>query len=511
MLPSPGLIPTAPASGRQRRFGLAAAWALVCLLAALLLACAGAAAPPAPAETHQPEAYVATPVGLALNGPGAMDGYALFGSGWGGAGMVYLVDRQGRLAYSWRFPPGSRVLRAELLANGNLLAALQLDGRRFLTEMAPDGRLAWQYEQPGLQGAFAKLPNGNVLLAAGDAKLQWEVIAAGANPDLVPSTGVQFPYLLEVRPAGPAAGEVVWGWSVWDHLVQDFDPAKPNYGAPAEHPELIDLNYSLGLLHWWANEMVSISGLDYHPETGRILLTAKGYGELWIIGHRSGGEAADDGNAAGNAGGGLLYRWGNPRAYGRGAAEGQQLFHPISGQWIAPGLPGAGRLLVFNSGNEFPGFQRWYSSVEELPPPPEGRRYRNEPGQPYPPAEPVWSYAAAPPTDWYARNRSGAQRLPNGNTFIADGPHGTLFQITPQGATVWRYISPVLTDASSGERRRLAPGEPMPVRATWETAYGPAAVWQNSVWPARWYAPGYPGLQRLELTPAGPPLEGPAP
>ena len=496
---SPGLIPTIPAvsaAGRRARFGLAAAGALAGLLAALLLACAGAGGASAPAETRPPREYAATPVGLLLNEPGAMDGYALFGSGW--METVHLIDRQGRLAYSWRFPPGSDLLKAELLENGSLLAALARDGRRFLAEMRPDGSLAWQYEQPGLRGDFVKLPNGNVLLAAMDAKLKWEVVAAGGNPELAPSNGLQFPYLLEVRPTGPTGGAVVWRWSAWDYLVQDFDPAKPNYGAPAEHPERIDLNYNLGLLPPHSNDFVDLSSLNYHPELGRIMLSAKNYGEVWVIGHRAAGEA----DAASNAGGGgLLYRWGNPRAYGQGAVAGQRLFHPIDGQWIAAGRPGAGQLLVFNSGNEFPGFRRYYSSVEELTLP----RYPSDPGQPYPPADPGWSYAADSPTGWYARNRSGAQRLPNGNTFISDGPHGTLFQVTPQGETVWRYISPVLPYGYSGERR-LPPGDPMPVRTTQETPYGPAAVWENSVWVARWYAPGYPGLQKLELTP-GPPLE----
>ncbi|MDO8599940.1 MAG: hypothetical protein Q7R44_00825, partial [bacterium] len=39
----------------------------------------------------------------------------------------------------------------------------------------------------------------------------------------------------------------------------------------------------------------------------------------------------------------------------------------------------------------------------------------------------------------------GAQRLPNGNTLITDGPKGHVFEVTPKGELVWDMISPYLT------------------------------------------------------------------
>ena len=43
------------------------------------------------------------------------------------------------------------------------------------------------------------------------------------------------------------------------------------------------------------------------------------------------------------------------------------------------------------------------------------------------------------PTDFYAQNISGQQRLPNGNTLICDGPSSYFFEVTASGETVWEY------------------------------------------------------------------------
>jgi hypothetical protein len=42
----------------------------------------------------------------------------------------------------------------------------------------------------------------------------------------------------------------------------------------------------------------------------------------------------------------------------------------------------------------------------------------------------------------YAEAISGAQRLPNGNTIICDGTHGTFLEVTQAGDLVWKYICP---------------------------------------------------------------------
>ncbi len=40
----------------------------------------------------------------------------------------------------------------------------------------------------------------------------------------------------------------------------------------------------------------------------------------------------------------------------------------------------------------------------------------------------------------------GAQRLANGNTFICESAFGRLFEVTPEGETVWEYIIPFFNE-----------------------------------------------------------------
>ena len=45
--------------------------------------------------------------------------------------------------------------------------------------------------------------------------------------------------IIEIKRVGKNA-QIVWQWSLWDHLVQSKYPNKLHYGSIAEHPELVD-------------------------------------------------------------------------------------------------------------------------------------------------------------------------------------------------------------------------------------------------------------------------------
>lgn len=59
-----------------------------------------------------------------------------------------------------------------------------------------------------------------------------------------------------------------------------------------------------------------------------------------------------------------------------------------------------------------------------------------------------WRYA--PKRGFFSPSRGANQRLPNGNTLITESDRGTVFEITPDGTMVWRFVNPDVD--SKGER-----------------------------------------------------------
>lgn len=431
-------------------------------------------------------------VGLIINEPESAVGYTVFM----GDTTAYLIDHLGREVYAWKLD--DMVLTpVKLLENGNLMGIGR--DQHFLVEVDPTGRIVWEYGRGlYLHHDFVLLPNGNVIVLSRETITPEEAVAVGADPDYLTPQGMEYDLLLEVRPTGPNGGEIVWEWSSLDHIIQDRDPDKPNYGAIAEHPGLIDIDYNLQQLYErgeYSEDWIHVNAIDYHPVLDQIMLSARNYGELWIIDHNT-----TTAEAAGERGD-LLYRWGNPRAHAAGGLEDQHLFSAHHTQWIKPGLPGEGNILIFNNGIEFEGFERHYSSVDEIIHPAFNNGiYQQESGGAFGPAQPIWTYTAKNPTDFYSHVISGVQRLPNGNTLITDGIKGTLFQVTPDGKIVWKYISPILLDGT-----KIHQGDEVPIRPwqTITTPYGPLYSLQNWLYRIEWYPPGYPGLQGLDLTPRG--------
>ena len=425
-------------------------------------------------------------LGLTLRAPGSFEGYTLFAPR---QGVIYLIGHDGLIAHRWTGFPMARPINARLRENGNLL--LQLANR--IWEIEPDGETAWEYEYDGDGGVhhdYLLLPNGNLLLLVGRAKTPEEAVAAGADPDLVSPQGLSYEALAEVRldgTRGKVGGEIVWEWSMWDHLIQDFDPSKPNYGDVAGNPQLVDLNF--GRRSGPADPAwIHANSIDYHPGLNQIVISARNFSELWIVDRgTTTEEAAGHAGGAAGRGGDLLYRWGNPRAHRAGTAADQRLFRPHHIHWIADGLPGAGHVLAFNNGDEFEGYARGWSSVVELALPAEGSGYRL--------ADPatVWTYAGDPPSAFASLRLSGAQRLPNGNTLIAFGAEGTIFEVTPDGDTVWRFVNAHARSGlhHQGHGHRIGLRRAIPV------------VWDNLFNRAIRYAPDYPGLASLDLTPKG--------
>jgi hypothetical protein len=429
-------------------------------------------------------------VGLFLNDENSFEGYTLFAPL--SSDSSYLIDHEGKQINSWvsAYLPG---VVAYLTETGHLLrtALLPTAGSPFLgggqggrvEEFAWDGSLFWEFEYSSddyrLHHDLEVLPGGNILMIAWEYRTAAEAIAAGRDPTMLPQNELWPEHVIEVEPVGMSGGNIVWEWHVWDHLIQDFDPTKDNFGVVRDHPELVDINFGPTGPDW-----LHVNAIDYNRELDQILLSVPFFSEIWVIDHSTTtAEAA--GHTGGNSGrgGDLLYRWGNPQAYRRGTPSSQKLFRQHDAQWIEPGLPGEGNVLVFNNGVSRPGGN--HSSVDEIVPPVGvNGNYLLLPGSAYQPTQATWSYTADPPGDFFAPFVSGAQRLPNGNTLICNGPAGTFFEVESMPTTtVWLYVNPVGADGP------IMQGDP----AT-----------NNAAFRSYRYPPEYPGLAGQDLTPGDP-------
>lgn len=404
---------------------------------------------------------------------------------------TYLIDNNGQLVHKWlsAYTPGQM---AYLLENGQLLRAayetpyFNAGGVGGIVQKLDwDGTILWQYEYATTNYQqhhdVRILPNGNVLMIAWERKTAQQAINAGRNPSLLSANQLWPDHIIEVQQTGTNTGQIVWEWHVWDHLVQDYDSTKPNYGVVADHPELINVNYVTGP---GGADWNHSNAIDYNPIFDEILLSVHAFSEIWVIDHgTTTQEAAGHTGGRHGRGGDVLYRWGNPAAYNKGTLANQKLFRQHNAQWITTGLPGTGSILIFNNGQGRTGGN--YSSIDEIVTPVDtGGNYTLNANGTFGPEQPTWSYIASPPSSFYAVNISGASRQPNGNTLICSGPSGTFFEVTSTGTTVWKYINPV---TSTGP---LTQGQPVPPN-------------ENLVFRCSRYAPNYAGLLGRTLTPQG--------
>ena len=268
----------------------------------------------------------------------SVGGYQLFAGTGTGNTISYLIDMEGYVINEWKtnYVPG---LHDILTVEGNLLRAqkpwtseaampAQLRGKGLklskqtyngqplnvggghgglLQEFDWNGNLVWEYELNDAthvqHHTFARHPvTGNTLILGWEWKSRDEAIAKGRNPATVTDRGLWPDYLIEVN----KNKQIVWEFHVWDNLVQNFDPTKPNYGNPKDNPSKWDIN-------WYTPGADSATGIpDWtHFNTAtydlgnsnRIVTNSRHLGESYII-----DKAAKK----------MIWRFGNPSAYGAG-------------------------------------------------------------------------------------------------------------------------------------------------------------------------------------------------
>ena len=366
---------------------------------------------------------------------------------------VFLLNNCGEIIHEWTDTLPFVIGSACLLPDGRVLKAKQhlshqgdsiwSGGAGEIAELRSwDNELLWRFElntdTKRLHHDIKPMPNGNVLMIAWEKKTAAEAIAAGRNPGLI-SEGKLWPdYIIEVN---PETDEIVWEWHAWDHLVQDFDSEKENFGVVADHPELIDLNYDTrgGKADWMHS-----NAIDYNEMLDQVMLGVPAFNEIWIIDHgTTTAEAAGHSGGALGHGGDLLYRVGNPQAYQKGDSTDQILFFQHNAHWVNElipfGGPHFGEIVCFNNrvGPDYSSVEIFESSWNMYL-----GDYEQFDGR-FPPFEFENSIVHPDTQKMYSNILSSAQVLPNGNIFIVVGRQEYLFELTAEGDVVWEYKIPM--------------------------------------------------------------------
>jgi hypothetical protein len=359
-----------------------------------------------------------------------------------------LLDTNGSTYHSWTFSSSAKTgYSSYLLPGGTVLRTVAKQGNSFqgggmcgqVQKVDWDGNVTWNYICSTTSYCshhdIHPMPNGNVLLIVYELKSSSEVTQAGCKwahsmwPDMI----------LEVEPSGASGGNIVWEWHAWNHLVQDYDPSKDNYGVVADHPELLDINY---MNSQQTKDWMHVNGIDYNEQLDQVVISSHFLNELYVIDHSATTTEAA-GHSGGNSGkgGDILYRWGNPVAYD---ASGSTIFHVVhDAHWIAPGHHRAGQLVGFNNN----GVSANKSSVDIISPPYDGYNYEYTPGSAFSPSTYTWRH----PCNGHTNNEGGCHNLPNGNILVCITQAGFIYEVDSNNALLW---SKNLSNGGSSNARR---------------------------------------------------------
>lgn len=493
----------------------------------------------------------------------ACPGYTLFSA----HKSTYLIDLDGCVVQSW---VSSRlVFCAYLLESGNLVR----DGNEVALSPQFEGVggaagyvevVTWQNEVVWWWSAEPRserlshhdvepIGDGRVLILCWERVRRCRCEAEGRLPELLPDNELWDNLIIELCPPYESLDErsldnaprsstaleggralratETWRWSQFDHLVQDADPTKKNYGRVGERLDKYDINYApRGGKARCRNSIppgrTSPSGLAVFDPSWKLGKTGErdwlhansiAYDEqraLVLVSYCVPSEVLIVSRATGD----VVFRFGNPAVCRRGDPYADRvLYMQHSAQFVYsdPAL----RFIVFNNGIAP---DRMWSTVDEFEITDERLNHIvAEPPRPEPPASILQAVASSKKTpkpdpvpcvttvaklvwshgpsvgkcySFYAHHSSGVHRCPNGNTLICLGTQGILFEVTRDHTECWRYISPVEV--------RSHHDPPAFAHQHQQRAFG-----KYSIFFARRYAPDYPAFANKILHP-GPHLEG---
>ncbi len=357
-----------------------------------------------------------------LNETLVTDSYVLINDA--GNDRVYLMDKDAIIVHEWDLPFGIGN-DVELLPDGRLLGIMKAEDPEIsyggqggkLQFVNPDSTVEWNFDYSSADYIthhdVELLPNGNLITLVWERRSIEQGEQAGSTLDIP-----IFPEaVIEIN---PTTDEIVWEWHAWDHLVQDLDDTKDNFGVIADNPGLIDLNYVTDK----EGDIMHANGIEYDEINNLIYISVNFYHEVWVIDHSTTTEEAAT-SLGGNfgKGGNLVYRFGNPEVYGNAMGE-RRFFnnhHPrlLSGADL-------GKFSIYMNGGDSN-----QSIAYELQLPDPLSLLANTDNEP----TEAWNFTDA---DLYAPRVSGMVRIPNGNRLITEGDFG-VWEVTEAGEVVWKF------------------------------------------------------------------------
>ena len=374
------------------------------------------------------------------------DGYALFNRG--NDNTTYLIDKDGDIAHTWSLARSCNYA-VLLMESGNIMRGAVNQGNSLngaavgglVQEIDPQGNIVWEFTYSSSTYVshhdITLMPDGNVLLTAWEVKNSTELDEAGYTGN----SNTRWPtHFVEVSQVGDTSeGEIVWEWHMWDHMVQNEDADKPNYGNVNEHPELMDINVTTsggggGGPGGGGGDWFHVNGINYSAERDQICFSSRYLSEVFIIDHSTTTEEAA-GHTGGNAGkgGDFLYRWGNPENYGGTGA--QQISGPVHDARFIPddGRPRGGFLQFFN--NEGVNNNSTVDALE-LPLSADGYNYDMNVSGTYDPSEATYRHFCEDNAD----GQSASNSMPNGNVFV-NLSQGYMYEADSDGNVIWQYVA----------------------------------------------------------------------
>ncbi len=324
-------------------------------------------------------------------------------------GSVLLAHRSGSCAETAEQSKrsGVTIYKPGKCFNGYTLYSSRQTEKAHLIDMKGNDVHTWEYRQGGTWHYAEMLPNGNLLAIIKDrmileldwnSKLVWKADIPAhhdferlhngntlvlcreypVNTKIYP-TKLKSDWYVELTPSN----KKVWEWHFDRHVgeIMAFVPVKlPSPVQDWAHTNTVEVLPETPL-----------SKKDERFKKGNVLFSCRNIDTIGVIDREK-----------------KKVVW----AWGPGHLDRQHM----------PTMLPNGHILIYDNGSH-----RKYTRIVELDPLSK---------------KTVWQYEADPPKSFFSPTRGSNQRLPNGNTFVAESDSGRLFEVTAEGEIVWEFLNP---------------------------------------------------------------------